>query len=136
MKKLCVLLFFFIISAFAFGQLIIDHNSTDITALTESDINMAKSNLHIVYGHTSHGSQLTSGMSGLVTFANNGGKGLSLATDIFAWNNGGSGGALDLHDYGMGGDVGYYPQWYNNTVTYLNNPDNSDVNVVMWSWCS
>ena len=58
-------------------------------------------------------------MSGLVGFANNGGLGLSLPTDIFAWNNGGTGGALDLHDNAMVGDCGYYPQWVNNTRDYL-----------------
>jgi len=115
--------------------ILIDHNDTDITALTEASINYAKSKLHIAYGHTSHGSQLTSGMNGLVGFANSGGLGLSLPTDIFDWNNGGSAGALDLHDYAMGGDVGYYPQWVNNTTNYLNNPSNSDVNVIIWSWC-
>jgi hypothetical protein len=74
-------------------------------------------------------------MSGLIGFANGDGLGLSLPTDIFAWNNGGSGGALDLHDYAMGGDCGYYPQWYNNTINYLDNPSHSDVNVIIWSWC-
>jgi hypothetical protein len=61
--------------------------------------------------------------------------GLSLPNNIFAWNNGGSGGALDLHDGAMGGDVGYYPQWVNNTRAYLNDAANADVNVVIWSWC-
>ncbi len=115
--------------------IIIDHECTDITLIPESVINQAKANLHIAYGHTSHGSQLTTGMNGLVDFANGGGLGLSLPNDIFEWNNGGSGGALDLHDYAMGGDCGYYPTWYDNTVDYLNNPSNSDVNVIIWSWC-
>jgi len=35
----------------------------------------------------------------------------------------------------MDGDVDDYPDWYNNTVYYLNDANNSDVNVVMWSWC-
>ncbi len=114
---------------------IIDHECTDITQIPESAINQAKSVLHIAYGHTSHGSQLTTGMNGLIDFANGGGLGLSLPTDIFEWNNGGSGGALDLHDYAMSGDCGYYPAWYDNTVAYLNAPGNSDVNVIIWSWC-
>ena len=38
--------------------------------------------LHIGYGHTSHGGQLTNNMLGLVEFANNGGKGLDLPEDI------------------------------------------------------
>ena len=133
-----VFFLFFILSgisvAFAAGPIIVDHRCTDITALSEAAINQAKANLHIAYGHTSHGSQLTTGMTGLVGFAN-GGQGLSLPADIFAWNNGGTGGALDLHDYAMGGDVGYYPQWVNNTRTYLDNPANADVNVIIWSWC-
>ena len=132
-----LLFFFFIlfISTNLFSQIIVDHNCTDITAIPESWINQAKSDLHIAYGHTSHGSQLTYGMTNLVSFANNGGKGLNLPTDIFAWNNGGSGGALDLHDSAMSGDCGYYPAWVNNTEGYLDNPDNSDVNVIIWSWC-
>lgn len=115
--------------------IIINHLHTDITQIPQSAIEQAKAKLHIAYGHTSHGSQLTTGMTGLVAFANGGGKGLALPTNIFSWNNGGSGGALDLHDGAMGGDVGYYPQWVNNTRTYLNNPANADVNVVIWSWC-
>ena len=115
--------------------LIIDHNHTDITLIPQSAIESAKSSLHIAYGHTSHGSQLTTGMTGLVAFANAGGLDLALPADIFAWNNGGSGGALDLHDDAMGGDVGYYPQWVDNTRSYLNDPANADVNVIIWSWC-
>ena len=119
--------------ALADGPIIVDHGCTDITAIPQTAIEQAKADLHIAYGHTSHGSQLTYGMTGLVDFANDGGKGLSLPEDIFAWNNGGSDGALDLHDKAMSGDVGYYPAWYDNTVSYLD--ANSDVNVIIWSWC-
>ncbi len=123
--------------------LIADHECVDITRIPYFAIMQAKEKLHIAYGHTSHGSQVTSGMTGLVGFANGGGKGLSHPANVFAWNNGGSGGALDLHDYAMGGDCGYYPQWVDNTRSYLGNPDlatgrgtlHSDVNVIMWSWC-
>lgn len=119
-----------------FGRsVVIDHRHTDITALTQAQIDRAKSVLHIAYGHTSHGSQLTTGMTGLVGFANGGGKGLTLFNNAFAWNHGGTGGALDLHDGAMDGDVGYYPNWVNNTKAYLDNPANSNVNVVIWSWC-
>jgi hypothetical protein len=133
--KRVVLLLLFAIPAFL-SALIIDHTCVDITKIPESAILAAKDSLHIAYGHTSHGRQIvTEGMAGLVEFANNGGKGLSLPTDIFAWNNGGTGGALDLHDYAMSGDCGYYPQWVNETRDYLENSANSDVNVIMWSWC-
>ena len=72
-----------------------------------------------------------------------GGLGLAHPENFFQWNNGGSGGALDLHDYAMGGDCGYYPAWVDNTTGYLGDPDpgtgrgtvNPDVNVIIWSWC-
>ena len=117
------------------GPIIIDHRHADITQLASNRIQRAKDKLHIAYGHTSHGSQLTDGMSSLVGFANGGGKGLAFPANFFAWNNGGTNGALDLHDYAMGGDVGYYPDWFNNTISYLNAPANSNVNVIIWSWC-
>jgi hypothetical protein len=123
--------------------LVVDHGSTDITMIPEWEIQAAKATLHIAYGHTSHGSQLTSGMTGLVGFANGGGLGLSLPQDIFAWNSGGTGGALDLRDGVMAGDVGYYPQWVDETRDYLGAPDPAtgrgtnepDVNVIVWAWC-
>ncbi len=123
--------------------IIIDHTCTDITRIPESAINQARATLHIGFGHTSHGSQLTTGMTGLVAFANNGGLGLSHPQDIFEWNDGGLNGALDLHDQAMEGDVGHYPEWVDYTRLYLGPPDlstgrgttNPDVNVIIWSWC-
>jgi hypothetical protein len=107
------------------GSLSIDHNAANINAVPAQWIDNAKSKLHIAYGHTSHGSQLIDGMSGLASW-----KG-----SRYSFNNGGTGGALDLHDYAMGGDCGYYPDWVNNTRAYLNTPANADVNVIIWSWC-
>nr|WP_319394755.1 hypothetical protein [uncultured Desulfobacter sp.] len=130
-----LLIFFSAATLPAAESIIVNHSCVDITQIPQTAIEQAKTNLHIAYGHTSHGSQLTTGMNGLVTFANGGGLGLSLPTDIFDWNNGGTGDALDLHDYAMGGDVGYYPQWVNNTRDYLDDPANADVNVIIWSWC-
>ncbi len=116
---------------------IIDHNDTDITKLTAAQINLAKANLHIAYGHTSHGSQLVSGMQGLVKFANDGGRGLKLPGDIFRFAKGGPGGALDLRDRAMPGDLGHNGDigWAQKTRAYLNRPANKAVNVIIWSWC-
>jgi len=129
--------------AAASAPIIVNHTGTDLTKIPQTWVQAAKSSLHIAYGHTSHGSQVTDGMSGLVGFVNNGGLGLSCPQDFFAWNNGGTGGALDLHDYAMEGDVGYYPDWVDNTRTYLGAPDpvtgrgttHPDTNVIIWSWC-
>jgi hypothetical protein len=134
LKTMVVILSVFIVSCIS-NAFIVDHTCTDLRQVPQSAIEQAIASLHIAYGHTSHGSQLTDGMSALVAFANGGGLGLSLPTDIFAWNNGGSGGALDLHDYAMAGDVGYYPQWVNETRDYLDNPLHAGVNVIIWSWC-
>lgn len=115
--------------ASAQGAIVVDHNCTDLTQVPAQWIQAAKSQLHIAYGHTSHGSQVTTGMTGLISFT--GGCG----GPQFDWNHGGTGGALDLHDYAMGGDVGYYPDWVNNTNSYLQDPNHAGVNVIMWSWC-
>jgi hypothetical protein len=106
-------------------SLIIDHNSTSLNTVPSVWIAMAKQNLHIAYGHTSHGSQLIDGMTGLVNF-----KGAA-----YSWNNGGSGGALDLNDYAMSGDLGAPDRstWAALTRSYL--AANTDVNVIIWAWC-
>jgi hypothetical protein len=107
------------------GNLIIDHQTAKLNNIPSEWITKAKQNLHIAYGHTSHGSQVTDGMTGLINF-----KGTS-----YGWNNGGSGGALDLHDYAMSGDLGAPDRttWAALTRTYL--ASNTDVNVIIWSWC-
>ena len=129
--------------AAAAEPVIINHTCTNITQIPQSAIEQAKNSLHIAYGHTSHGSQLTDGMTGLVDFANACGLGLNLPENIFQWNFGGIDGALDLHDYAMSGDVGDYPAWVNNTRQYLGDPDpisgkgkvHPNTNVIIWSWC-
>ncbi|MBN2102811.1 DNRLRE domain-containing protein [bacterium] len=124
-----------------FSQIIADHTCTDITQIPQSAIESAKATLHIAYGHTSHGSQITDGMRGLIEFANNGGRRLTLPDNIFAFNNGGQNSALDLEEgdgYGdgwMDHDCGYYPNWVQETREYLDDASHSDVNVIMWSWC-
>jgi len=122
--------------------IIVDHTCTDITKIPESVIIQAKNNLHIAYGHTSHGSQLISGMNGLDNFLTNSPK-FDITPGLFVWNDGPREGYLDIDDYAMKGDVGYYPQWVNNTRSYLGDHDpttgrgtnHSDVNVIIWSWC-
>jgi hypothetical protein len=123
--------------------IVVNHTCTDITAIPQSAIEQAKASLHIAYGHTSHGSQLITGMDGLIAFANGGGLGLSLPTNIFAWSESGTGGTLHLDDNAMDDDVGYYPQWINETIDYLGPPDANTgrgmthplTNVIIWSWC-
>lgn len=120
----------------AAGPIIANHTVCDLIRLdqiNDSDIINAKNSLHIAYGHTSHGSQVITGMSALPAYK----ESLGGTVDLYDWNEGGSSGALDIDDYFVGGDLGNpdYTTWAGLTRTYLENPANDDVNVVMWSWC-
>ncbi len=109
------------------SALIADHTTARIAAIPAGAIETAKATLRIAYGHTSHGSQIVYGMSGLVDW-----KG-----SLYAFNSGGSGGALDLRDMPFTGasDLGNpdWTAWAAATRAYLT--ANPDVNVVVWSWC-
>ncbi len=111
------------------APIIADHSIANMVRLDEipdSAIITAKNTLHIAYQHTSHGSQITDGMNALPAFKeSNGGT-----TDLYDYNS------SFLHDGAMSSvpDVGY-PGWDNATRDYLDNPANSDCNVIMWSWC-
>ncbi len=109
------------------GSMRIDHTKAKLSLLSSGEIENAKSKLHIAYGHTSHGSQIISGMEGLITF-----KG-----SLYSFNNGGSDGSLDLRDRPFSGasDLGNPDRtaWATATRNYLEN--NPDINVVIWSWC-
>lgn len=120
----------FLINLSLFGQdMIIDHNCTEIDSIPVSAIENAKDSLHIAYGHTSHGSQIITGMNELDDFMG--------GTGLYVWNDGPMPDYLDIDDYFMPGDLGHNGDttWANYTRSYLNDPANADVNVVIWSWC-
>jgi hypothetical protein len=128
-------MFFFVSVLYGRESVIVDHQSAQkFSSIPQFWIQEAKSSLHIAYQHTSHGSQLVTGMRILDQLM--GQKG------IFTVNNGGLDGALDVHDCGISSyysegatDLGYYPNWVIATRNYLNAPENKDINVIMWSWC-
>ncbi|HHO77265.1 MAG TPA: hypothetical protein ENN05_12675 [Deltaproteobacteria bacterium] len=109
------------------AAMIIDHACTDLDLIPEEWIEEAKDYLNIAYGHTSHGSQLTTGMTGLVSFMG----------DLYAYNSTGLSGALELHDSPFSGasDLGNPDRtaWAAATRTYLD--AHADINVIIWSWC-
>lgn len=111
------------------APIIADHHSTDISLVPDAWIETAKTDLHIAYGHTSHGSQIITGMNGLDSFLG--------GTGLYTWHDGPTPGALDLDDYFAPGDLGNpnRTSWATRTRTYLDLPANADVNVVVWSWC-
>jgi hypothetical protein len=112
---------------------IIDHTCANIHQVPTNWIVQSRQQLHIAYGHTSHGSQLITGMDGLIAFMN----GRGYPSNLYAWNHGGSGGALDLHDYAFSGasDLGNpdFTAWATATRNYL--ATHTNCNVVIWSWC-
>ncbi|MGE5416026.1 MAG: Ig-like domain-containing protein [Acidobacteriota bacterium] len=113
--------------AIAASPFTVNHNCTKLSQIPQEWIQKAKTDLHIAYGHTSHGSQLIDGMSGLAAW-----KG-----SLYSFDGGGANGALDLRDCPFSGayDLGNpdYTAWSTATRNYLNG--NSTVNVIIWSWC-
>jgi hypothetical protein len=81
--------------------------------IPEAAVQDAESNLRIFYGHTSHGSQLLTGLEMLQR------EGLGDAPAIAEYGS----------DLGTNGDTA----WADATREYLD--EGNDVDVVMWSWC-
>jgi len=130
LKFLLFFIIIFILQQSFYGQpIIVNHACTTIKSIPENAIIQAKDNLHIAYGHTSHGSQLITGMNKLDNFMG--------GTGLYRWNDGPKQNTLDIDDYFVGGDLGNPDRttWAARTRDYLNNSNNADVNVVIWSWC-
>jgi hypothetical protein len=110
-------------SAFC-GALIIDHNCGDISKIPPEAIEKARETLKISYGHTSHGSQIVSGMRAL----------MKENPKLYSFGKGP--GSLSFIDNTPQGDLGNpnRTDWAQRTRNYLSGPG-KDRNVVMWSWC-
>ena len=134
--------------------IVVGHQETDLSAIPASWVERVKDNLDIVYQHTSHGSQIVTGLNAVEQFPAFGGT--------YSWTdpNGdpGSAGTLSLDDYGVRPGVYYclstgdiaetitpenpedpdftIAQWARYTRDYLIDTDNYHINVVMWSWCN
>jgi hypothetical protein len=106
---------------------IADHTSAKLSIIPAEWAQKARESLHIVYGHTSHGSQIIYGMMGLRYFKN----------EPFIYEKNAPKGSIDLRDnpFGEELDLGNPDgkTWAEKTRTYLGK--NPDVNVVLWSWC-
>ncbi len=110
-------------------SIIADHSIVNMiryNQIPDSTILKAKNTLHIAYQHTSHGSQITDGMNALPSFK----EGLGGTLNLYDFNT------TFLHDYAIPSvpDVGY-EGWADATRDYLDDSENADCNVIMWSWC-
>ena len=76
--------------------IIIDHTCTDLSQVPDAWIAQAKSQFRLSYGHTSHGSQIITGMNMM-----KGDPG-----DLYWWDYDGTSGGLSLHDTTPPGDLG------------------------------
>ena len=131
MKRIIVLVTIYVglcLAVMAQAQpVIVDHTCTDIDQIPQQWIETAKSSLRISYGHTSHGSQLVTGINAI--------SGFNSAYN-FTYSSGYSAGVF-LNDYVPSGDLGNPNRtaWAQATRDFLNRPGGNDRNVVMWSWC-
>jgi hypothetical protein len=118
---------------------VVDHQHTDLSAISEQWITAAKENLHIAYNDTSHGSQVITGMNALEAYPAFGAA--------YSWTDTthGTADSLSLDNYGIPGesdlshdgdaDGDGITNWAEDTYAYLANTDNYHVNVIMWFWC-
>jgi hypothetical protein len=128
-KVLLAVLFLLPFSLFSKG-VIIDHSNVDITKLSKESIDCSTNTLKVIYQHTSHGSQLISGLDALEAYNN----------ELFKYVVSSSGydsnyffndyGMQDAADLGHGGDLSFV-----NATKNVLNSKNCNRNVVIWSWC-
>ena len=111
-----------------------------IRSIPEEYINAARNNLHIAYQHTSHGTHVSKGLYGLQDYLNGD------ETVFGITNNNPTAGKLDFRDYAIDsyaaeGEAALdlsqnETAFIQATRNYLDDPDNVEINVIMWSWCS
>jgi hypothetical protein len=115
-------------------------NETVLRQIPVQYIDAARNNLHIAYQHTSHGTHVSYGLFGLQDY--------KAGDDVLfgITNNDPQPDKLDFRDYAMasyaeaGVDASDLSRdesaFIQTTRNYLDDPDNAEINVVMWSWCS
>jgi len=136
-----VIVFLSIFHIKAQNGFVVDHTSTNLSNIPISWITQVKSDLHIAYKHTSHGSQLISGLNALENFPDFG--------DTYNWvdDSHGDGTSLSLDDNGIPGvadlsqgdidtDNDGIADWAEDTYDFLDNTNNYHINVILWSWCN
>ncbi|MFH1502096.1 MAG: hypothetical protein ABIG03_03520 [Candidatus Eisenbacteria bacterium] len=112
----------FLPSAVLADAIIADHTApAQFDALPDTFVSAAQSQFKMFYGHTSHGSQIVTGM-----------EMVRVEDPLFDYNNGQ--GSLLFEEYGS--DLGHNGDlsWAAVTRARLDQAGN-DVNLVMWSWC-
>ena len=116
-------------SSLCFGArkspLIINHNNIDIKKVPKKYVEAAKKKFKMAYGHTSHGSQIVSGM-----------QALAKKNSLYKYSTSSSSDTAFLWDRIPSGDLGNPNQteWAEKTRKLLKSKGKSR-NIIMWSWC-
>ena len=111
-----------------------------LRAIPKQYIDLARTTLHIAYQHTSHGTQVARGMFGLQDFKDGDDVQFGI-TDKSPET-----GRLDFNDLAIksyaapgidGSDLSRNETAFiQSTRDFLDDPENSEINVIMWSWCN
>jgi hypothetical protein len=111
-----------------------------LRSIPKEYIDLARNNLHIAYQHTSHGTHVSYGMFGLQEY--------KTGDDILfgITNNNPAADKLDFRDnviasYAAPGEDAAdlsrnETAFIQATRNFLDDADNAEINVVMWSWCN
>ncbi len=126
-KRLAIVILFittlFAILTLRAEPIIIDHNCINLDEIPAVYVEKAKQDIRILYGHTSHGSQITTGIYLL----------RSLPESIFQYNKGD--GTLSYKE-NIPGDLGNPNRTAWATVTRERlDGEAKDRNMIIWSWC-
>jgi len=107
------------------AQIIIDHSCVDPTKIPQPYVEKAKDSFKVAYGHTSHGSQIVSGMTAMAA-----------ANPLYKFGKNPEKGSLLLLDATPSGDLGNPDRasWAERTRGLLEGKG-KNINVVLWSWC-
>ena len=107
-----------------------------LRSIPEEYINKARNEFKIAYQHTSHGTHVSYGLFGLQDYQ----PGDDVLFGIT--NNNTTENKLDFHDNVIASYAGASDLSSNETAfiqgtrDFLDDPDNIEINVIMWSWCS
>ncbi len=120
-----------------------------IRAIPNEYINKARSELHVAYQHTSHGTHISRGLCGLSDYKDGDDQlfGISyMETEFGLGDTVPVEGKLDFRDHAL---FSYAPDsldawdlgrneiaFIQTTRNYLDDLINADINVVIWSWCN
>ena len=118
-------IFFLLVHGVAAAAIIIDHTTTDFSQIPDYWIEQVKQNIKMYYGHTSHGTQITSGLTRIESQ-----YGSKYSVAIGSGSLPAEAGAFAMFDAST---YDWGPDFYPTVAGVLSS--NPQINVVMYMWC-